>query len=154
MNRGGLVNIFDIIIGFLVIIAIGCAAFLAFSYSVSSSNSDCINVFSYFSNADGLSKKSSIKISGVQIGEVSEILLDPKIYKAKVSMCINKDIQIPTDSSAIITSENILSEKYIKIDIGGKSEFLVEGDELFHTQSRYTSLDSIITNFISKINNN
>ena len=153
MNRGGLVSIFDIIIGFLVILAVVCASFLAFSHSNNSSNSDCLNISSYFSSADGLSRGSSIKISGVQIGEVSNVSLDPKTYKAKVNMCINKNIKIPIDSSAVVASENILSGKYIRIDIGGKEEFLLDGDQLYHTQSQYMSLDSIITNFISKLSN-
>jgi phospholipid/cholesterol/gamma-HCH transport system substrate-binding protein len=53
---------------------------------------------------------------------------------AIATMTVRKDIQIPDDSSAKITSSGILGSSYISISPGGSDTMLAENGELNDTQ--------------------
>ena len=47
---------------------------------------------------------------------------------------IDKDLQLPLDTSAAITSEGILGGNYLALAPGGDTEMLRPGDEITDTQ--------------------
>ena len=47
---------------------------------------------------------------------------------------LTDEVQLPTDSSAKITSEGLLGGNYVSITPGGSEEMLVSGDEIQFTQ--------------------
>jgi phospholipid/cholesterol/gamma-HCH transport system substrate-binding protein len=134
----------ETIIGFLVItVAIG---FAVFSYKVSEIKkygTDVYKVVAKFNQIEGITIGSDIRISGINVGNVTDMKLDPTSYDAIVTMDIKESIQVPDDSSAQITTEGFLKNKHIAIYAGSSSEMLKDNDRIKFTQSSI-SLENLI----------
>ena len=140
------INVLETVTGALVILI--SAALLFFGYaSTQHSGSEGYKIIAKFSKADGLNEGSDIKIGGIRVGTVAKLRLDPNRYTAIVEMLINKEIKLPTDTSASIISESLLGGKYLDLQPGGDEEMLKDGEEISHTQSSVI-LESLIGQFI------
>ncbi len=107
-------------------------------------------VYAKFENLGGLVARSKVSISGVVVGRVAEISLDPTSLNALVRMEINGDVnQISTDSTAAILTEGLLGGKYVGLSLGADEEFMVDGDEFYDTQSAIV-LEELIGQFLLK----
>ena len=117
-----------------IVIAIA-AAFLAYGYSVSDvGNVSGIEVTAEFDRVDGLATGSDVRMSGIKIGTVTAQSLNTDNYFAVVTLSLTDEVQLPTDSSAKITSEGLLGGNYVSITPGGSEERLASGDEIQFTQ--------------------
>ena len=76
---------------------------------------------------DGLSKGSEVRISGVRVGTVSDMDLDPKSYLATVRMNIRDGVTVPTDSALEVTSGGLLGNLYVAIFPGKAATMLPPG---------------------------
>ena len=89
-----------------------------------------------FTNVADLREKSPVKIAGVTVGMVESIVLDPVMFEAVVNMDIAARFnEIPSDTGASVLTSGVLGDRYIGLEPGGAPDMLVEGDELFITQS-------------------
>lgn len=88
-----------------------------------------------FDKADGISPGSDVRLSGVKIGTVIGQGLNLDNYRAKVDMGIQKEIRVPTDSTAEIVSDGLLGGKYINLVPGADVEMLKDGGVIQYTQS-------------------
>jgi phospholipid/cholesterol/gamma-HCH transport system substrate-binding protein len=142
MNR----NLIEAIMGAVVL---GIAAFfIVFGYSHSRwSSVDGYALTAKFDRADGLSVGTDVRISGVKVGTVVDMIIDPVTYLAKVTFSIKPEHKIPKDSSAEIVSDGLLGSKYLAIVPGGSEDMLTENSEVTHTQSS-VSLEGMIGKLI------
>jgi len=76
---------------------------------------------------DGLTKGAEVRVSGVRIGTVTELVLDPVSYLATVHMNIRDDVRVPTDSALEVTSGGILGNLYVSIFPGKATAMLPPG---------------------------
>lgn len=83
---------------------------------------------------DGLATGSDVRLSGIKIGTVVAQSIDPKNYKAVVTMNLATDVKVPDDSSAKITSEGLLGSNYVALTPGGSEDYLTDGSEIDFTQ--------------------
>jgi phospholipid/cholesterol/gamma-HCH transport system substrate-binding protein len=83
---------------------------------------------------DGLGVGTDVRLSGIKIGSVSDLTLDPKNYLVTVHMNIRNDIQIPDDSSLMVTSAGLLGSSYISITPGGDDKVLGAGGMIQNSQ--------------------
>ncbi len=126
-------NLVETLVGFTVIVV--AAIFVFYGYSVTgSSRSDGYVVSAEFDRVDGLTIGSDVRMSGIKVGTVSALSLDPQSYAANVSIIIGSDIDLPDDTSAKITSEGLLGGNYISLSAGGSEDMLSGGDEILYTQ--------------------
>ena len=82
---------------------------------------------------------TDVRISGVKIGAVTSQDFDPKMFQAVVKLNIRSDVELPVDSSAIITSDGLLGNYYIKLEPGAEDALLDRAGTLaakFHADSR------------------
>jgi len=93
------------------------------------------HVLAYFDNIEGISIGSDIRLAGIKVGSVSDQKLDQENYQAVVTFSIDKAVKLPEDTSAKVTSEGLLGEKFIALDPGGSETLLKDGDALTSTQS-------------------
>ncbi|HTM63640.1 MAG TPA: outer membrane lipid asymmetry maintenance protein MlaD [Gammaproteobacteria bacterium] len=104
-----------------------------------------------FDDIGGLKVRSPVKIGGVQIGEVSNIALDDKSFKAVVRMQIYDEFKdIPDDSVAGIYTAGLLGDNYISITPMYNQTYLKNGSILQETNSAMV-LEKLIGQFIYKI---
>jgi phospholipid/cholesterol/gamma-HCH transport system substrate-binding protein len=100
-------------------------------------------VTAVFRKADGLTTGGDVRISGVKVGSVRGVSLDPQSYEANVSLAITQGVQIPDDSSASVASDGLLGGAHVAIQPGG-SEFMLEpGGEITITQGSVNIMDLI-----------
>ena len=139
----------DLWVGIFVVAGFAALAVLALKVGNLStySMSETYQLQAHFSNIGGLKSQASIKSSGVLIGRVAQISLDPERYEAKVTMNIDKRYQFPKDTFANILTSGLLGEQYIGLIPGGDEEFLKAGDEIKKTQSAVV-LDDLISRFL------
>jgi len=139
-------NVVEAITGAAVLAVAG--TFFYYAYTSSGTKvTDGYHLTANFDRIDGLVEGNDVKLSGVKVGDVSEISVNPKTYLAQVTMTLNRDVKLPDDSSAQIVSESLMGGKYIALVPGGSDQLLQEGDQVIHTQSS-VSLEGLIGKYI------
>lgn len=88
-----------------------------------------------FDNIGGLKKRADVSMSGVSIGYVESITLDPKSFRAVVRMEVDEGFQIPIDSSANIYTHGLLGSNYIALVPGFESQNIKTGGVVETTHS-------------------
>lgn len=146
-------RLIESLVGLFVILAIVALSVLAFKVSGLTSlfPEKTYTVTADFEDIGGLKVRSPIKIGGVQIGEVSQITLNPTTFKAVVSMAIKDQYNdIPDDSSARILTAGLLGDNYIAITPMYNTTFLKNGSVIQFTNSAMI-LEKLIGQFIYKL---
>lgn len=119
-------NIAETIIGALVIaVAVGFLAFIATRTGSGSLSGYEVNA--RLPKVDGLGIGTDVRLSGIKIGTVRDLVLDPKTYLVTVHMNIRDDIKIPADSSVLVTSAGFLGSQYLSITPGGDDKMMAAG---------------------------
>jgi len=87
-----------------------------------------------FGQVGALAQGADVRVSGVKVGTVSSIVLDPKTFLAEVRLSVDPTIKLPSDSTAKITSDGLLGGSHVAIEPGGASDDLKAGGEIENTQ--------------------
>jgi phospholipid/cholesterol/gamma-HCH transport system substrate-binding protein len=146
MNRRSLA---EIIAGAVVL---GVAALFLF-YAVSHSGRSVgpgYTVTARFDRIDGLGSGADVRMSGVKIGTVTNLAIDPETYLAVVTMRVDSRIRLPVDTSAEITSEGLLGGRYIALVPGGSERMIANGGTIEATQAAI-SLEALLGRFIFSV---
>lgn len=123
----------ETLIGAIVVCV--AAGFLYFAYtSTSQGGLTGYEVTAKFSRVDGLSVGTDVRLSGIKIGTVSALTLDPKNYLAIAHLSIRNDVQLPDDTSVKITSSGILGNAYLSVTPGGSDKMIPPGGRIMNTQ--------------------
>jgi phospholipid/cholesterol/gamma-HCH transport system substrate-binding protein len=142
----------EIWVGAFVLMSLLALVMIAFQVSNFSTWKErpSYHISALFENIGGLKVRAPVKMSGVVIGRVTDVSVDPVSFKAKVSMKIDKAYnELPIDSSASILTSGLLGDQYIGIEIGGEEEYLADGGEVEMTQSALV-LEDLISQFLVK----
>ena len=134
-----------------VFVLIGLIAVAALSLRVgnlgSNSNSEGYQILAKFENIGGLTSKAPVRMSGVTIGRVVSINIDPEDYTARVLMSLSAEhSNLPLDTSASILTAGLLGSQYVGLEPGAEDDYLKEGDEIEFTQSALV-LEKLIGQF-------
>lgn len=88
------------------------------------------DIYAVFPKVDGLSSSDAVRINGFQVGKVTTIKeTDQELTGVVVGIQITKNIRIPKDSYAVISS-NPLGSTVVNIIKGTNSSYISEGDTL------------------------
>jgi len=142
-------NWLEALVGLLVI---GVAAwFVSYAYARTSGSVglDSYVLTARFPSASGVSEGTDVRVSGLKVGTVTGLKLDPKSYQALVKFSIDSAVKLPTDSTAAITSQGILGGNFISLVPGGDPEMLKPGGEITDTQGS-TDLMGLIGSYINR----
>jgi len=137
-------------VGVFTVLTIIAVFFLALRVSglLDEVNKTGYTVTAHFQNIGGLTPRAKVTMSGVVIGRVTDISLDPKRLDAVVTMQINDSMhQISTDSTASILTEGLIGGKYIGISVGADDTVLKNGSDIEQTQSALV-LEDLISKFL------
>ena len=140
-------NTVETLIGALVVCI--AVAFLYFAYSsTNATNFSGYEVSAKFQRVDGLNVGTDVRLSGIKIGSVSALTLDPKTYQATVHLNVRSDVQLPDDSSIMVTSTGLLGNSYLSVSPGGSDKMIPPGGTILNTQGA-VDLMSLIGRFVS-----
>ena len=141
-------NIFETVIGFLVLFIAG--SFTYFAYQSSGDKLDKQNQYvlvANFDSADGLKVGSDVKISGIAVGKVVYQGIDYDTYSAVVKMALDRKVKLPEDSSAQIFSSGLIGDKYIALIPGTEEKMLQDEGTIEFTQSS-VNIEGLISKFV------
>ena len=108
------------------------------------------HVFVNLDTAAGLDKNSPVRIAGVRIGKIEEIML--KEGMAKVKLFIPSTTRLPDDSKVFIKSEGLLGEKYIEIKPGSPGNPTIDPEGVIGQGESPVDIDQILSqvNYIAR----
>ncbi len=139
-------SVVETILGAVILLVAGF--FLAFSYDTAEVGSvEGFNLFADFSGIGGLKIGDDVVISGVKIGSVTGVELVKDTYLARVHMNVEPDVELPTDTAALISSEGLLGGKYLALEPGADEDSLETGDRIEFTQAPQ-NLEQLLGQFI------
>lgn len=101
-----------------------------------------------FRSLEGVSVGTDVRLAGVKLGTVTGVKLDPETYRAETTFSVRSGIEIPDDSSVVISSEGLLGGNFVEIMPGGSPFFYEAGDQITDTQGA-VSLISLLVKFVT-----
>jgi len=141
----------DFIVGLFVIVGLAAIAYLSFSVGgLSLGSNGGLHLFATFDQIGGLKPRAKVEISGVRVGQVESIGLNPDL-RAKVELDLERDLKLPIDTTASIVTSGLLGDQYISLQIGGEEDVLKPGEEITFTESAVI-LERLIGQFIHNTN--
>lgn len=148
-------RLLEILVGIFMLAGMGALFILAFKVSNLSkySTHNTYKVIAAFDNIGDLKVRAPVTISGVRIGEVNGINLDPRTFKANVTLLIDKnENKLPVDTSAKILTAGLIGANYISLAPGYAEEVLKNGGQITTTQPALV-LENLISQFIYRLDN-
>ena len=139
-------NFFEALLGFLILAL--SIFLLGYSYiRTSEGKLDGYTINAKFSRVDGMSTGADVKISGVKVGQIQSLDLDPQTYLAIATIKLKNSIKVPKDSSAEIVGEGLLGSKYLSLNLGNSDVVLKAGETIKNTQGSIT-VESLISKYL------
>jgi phospholipid/cholesterol/gamma-HCH transport system substrate-binding protein len=141
---------FDIAIGIIAVIF--SVFFILFSMKITDRkfNQKFYTLNAKFSNIEGINLGSKVKICGVEVGKVTGAFLDSD-YDAILEMGIRMGVDIPADSVLKISTSGLIGGKYLKIEVGGETKNLSDGDKFEFTEPSMDLEDMIVRFMLNKV---
>jgi phospholipid/cholesterol/gamma-HCH transport system substrate-binding protein len=139
-------NVIETVMGAVVLVI--AAVFLFFAYKTSQVRSVSGYVLTAkFDRIEGIRDGGDVRISGIKVGSILSLSLDPTNYLAIVKMTLDPTIKVPSDSVAQILSSGLLGDKYLALIPGASDDVIKAGGEIKFTQAPM-SLENIIGQYI------
>ena len=141
------INLLEAFLGFVVLLVTGIFLFYVYvTIDTKMFKSDVFRLYARFENIDGIVAGSKVKLSGVNIGTVKSISLEPENFYAFVAIDFDKKFNFPDDTEASVQLEGLLGGSYISILPGGSDVMLLNNQEILYTQGS-TSLLNLMLKF-------
>lgn len=134
-------------VGLFVLIGLICIAYLTIKLGrMEIVGKEGYNLTAKFTSVSGLRVGAEIEIAGVRVGKVAKISVDTKNSQAIVTLFLNNEVQLPVDTIASVKTSGLIGDKYVNISVGGASEILASGAEIFDTESAI-DIESLISKY-------
>lgn len=139
-------SVIETVLGAVVLFIAGF--FLIFSYNTANVKKvSGYEVTADFSGIGGLAIGDDVQISGVKVGSIVKVSLDPDSYLARVSMSIDPSVKLPEDTAAMISSESLLGGRYMSLEPGAAEDTIPPGGRIQYTQAPQ-NLEQLLGQFI------
>lgn len=135
-------NMAETVMGAVVLIVAG--AFLYFFATTAQVKSQGgYHVTATFSKVGGILVGSDVRISGINVGTVSDVHLDPKTFLAIVTFALKPEVKLPSDSVATIASNGLVGGNYVRIKPGRSDQYVASGGSLEKSEDFKTLEDQV-----------
>jgi phospholipid/cholesterol/gamma-HCH transport system substrate-binding protein len=134
----------ELLTGLFVLIGLAAIAYL----TVKLGNGSLVGGKTYelesrFANAGGIHPGCSVLLSGVTVGRVEAVRMDPSDYSAIVTLRLTSGLRLPSDSMASVKTSGLIGDKYVTLSPGADDAFLKPGERITLTESA-VDLESLI----------
>jgi phospholipid/cholesterol/gamma-HCH transport system substrate-binding protein len=113
-------------------LAIGFFVFAA-AQAGQNAGADGYELTARFQRVDGIAVGSDVRVSGVKIGVVRAVALDPETYFARLTFSLDRAVRVPNESTARIATDGLLGGAYVAIEPAGL-DLLPAGGEIPYTR--------------------
>jgi phospholipid/cholesterol/gamma-HCH transport system substrate-binding protein len=101
-----------------------------------------------FKDVSGLTKKADIKIAGVKVGWVDDVVLEPGSTVVRAKLMILRDYTLYKNAYVVIRQEGMLGLKFLEVIPGDpQAEVVKPGESLDLQQRQFVGLDEILHSF-------
>ena len=137
----------ELIVGVFVLAGLTAVAYLALRIGAGAViGGDTYMLQARFTNSGGLNPDSNVIVSGVPVGRVDSVKLNPADYSSLVFFTVRQDVKLPVDTIASIRTTGLIGDKFLALAPGGEIEFLPAGALITDTESTM-DLESLISRF-------
>ncbi len=136
-------NTLETVLGAVVLIVAAGFLYLIYSETDVGANTSGYALELRFDSGGSTIVGTDVRIAGVKVGSVIDQHLDAAAYQAVVTIEVNNDVQLPKDTSAVVTSDGLLGDNYILLNIGGDLEMLKPNDRIRKVQGAINLADLI-----------
>lgn len=137
----------ETVVGAFVLLGLIAVATLALKIGAGSFvRGDTMLVHARFANASGVNPGSQVVISGVAVGRVDGIRLNPADFSAIVDLRVRRDLELATDSLVSVKTSGLIGDKFLAIRPGVDDELIAPGGTFFETEST-VDIESLISRF-------
>ena len=134
----------ELMTGLFVLLGLAAFAYLTIKLGTGSIlGGNTYTVESRFANAGGIHPGCSVLLSGVTVGRVESVRMDPSDYSAIVTLRLTSLLKLPSDSMASVKTSGLIGDKFIALSPGAEESFLKTGDRITLTESA-VDLESLI----------
>ncbi|CAK7022253.1 MAG: Intermembrane phospholipid transport system binding protein MlaD [Desulfovibrio sp.] len=136
-------------VGLFVLIGLLCVAYLTIKLGkMEVLSGKGYELTASFDSVSGLRVGADVEMSGVPVGKVISISLDPDPMRnqAVVRLRLDRDLHLSDDSIASILTSGLIGDKYVSISRGGSDHILAPGDSITETESA-VDLGSLISKY-------
>ena len=134
----------ELAVGIFVLLGLAAVTYLTVKLGTKSLLSgDTYLLEARFANAGGIHDGCSVLLSGVTMGRVEGVRMDPSDYSAIVTMRLRSELKLPGDSMASVKSSGLIGDKYVALSPGADEVFLKPGERITLTESA-VDLESLI----------
>ena len=138
----------ELVVGIFIVIGIVCVGYLTIKLgNLELFSSNHYAVTADFQSVTGLRTGANVEIAGVQVGRVEKIELDQKTGTAKVTLLLNKGVELSEDTIASIKTAGLIGDKYVGLSLGNSPETLVANDVITETESS-VDIESLISKYV------
>jgi phospholipid/cholesterol/gamma-HCH transport system substrate-binding protein len=135
----------DFAVGLFVLIGLGALGYLSLQVGGLSTSGGLV-LHATFEQIGGLAERAPVVISGVKVGKVTKIELSDDL-RARVTLDVDKKLQLPTDTSASIRTAGLLGDQFIELQPGAEDALLEPGGEIGMTESAL-SIESLVGSLV------
>jgi len=137
-------NVSETLIGAAVLAVAGGFLYYATQVSGFSTDTNQYNLSASFRSVSGLNVGSDVKLSGVKVGTLTSITLDPETYEAITNVSINNDVLIPDDAEIKVSTDGLLGGAYLEVTAGGSPFMLEPGGAFVYTQGAVSLINLLL----------
>ena len=138
----------DFVVGLFVLAGLGAIAYLSIQVGgLSYKGPGGLELIASFDEIGGLAARAPVAISGVKVGQVARVELDPQL-RARVTLDLDSSLALPVDTTASIRTAGLLGDQFIALEPGGEEELLKSGEEIGFTESAL-SIERLIGKFVN-----
>jgi phospholipid/cholesterol/gamma-HCH transport system substrate-binding protein len=123
----------ETIMGAVVLLIAGF--FVVFAYSAADlSDVQGHHYKASFGSLGALRPGNDVRIGGVKVGTVLRQRINPKNFRAEITFTVRKEIRMPADTEASVTSEGLIGGKYLRLVVGTSKKRLAPGGTISKTR--------------------
>jgi phospholipid/cholesterol/gamma-HCH transport system substrate-binding protein len=134
----------EFLVGLFVLLGVAAIVHLSIrAGSGSALGGDTYLLESRFANAGGIHSGSSVMLSGVSVGRVEDVRMEPSDFSAIVTLRLPTALRLPADSMASIKTSGLIGDKFVSLSPGAEETYLEPGARITMTESA-VDLESLI----------
>jgi phospholipid/cholesterol/gamma-HCH transport system substrate-binding protein len=96
-----------------------------------------------FNDASGLGPGTEVRIAGIKIGSVIDKRFDAEAFEAVVTLVIDQEIKLPTDSEAHVAPDGLLGGNFLLVKPGEGRTDIAPGGRFEKTFGAVSVVDKI-----------
>ncbi|GAB5469521.1 MAG: outer membrane lipid asymmetry maintenance protein MlaD [Rhodospirillales bacterium] len=120
------------------------AGFVLYTMNATGQRSgEAYDIKANFTQTPGLQAGATVQVAGVPVGYVSRVAVDPVTFDVEVRMEIDRDVALPVDSYATLSSDGALGGTEVQLHRGQAETNLQLGGFIVRTYSPVNLVDQV-----------